>query len=291
MPGLVPTYVLVAGVAVDLLLTFGRRMAWHVAVLVPLAGAFAALALRVLEPSLPLYQPSPLDPAEIATLRVEISSAVATSSLILAPIAGAAAGWFGWLLGIVLKGGNTQPAPIGPLPIVAVAAAAALLFLTPMSTLAHAVDPHHETIQAGPYEVLVGFSEWPIRAERSLDITFEPEGGIEGKSATIRITDPYGDWYEVGALGRHPRQRELWGLDLIALPSSGDWSIELTVDGPQGSGTGDLSGIPVGERPGPPPAPMWLIAALPLIFLLWLGGRGWRQVHPGQTREARAWTQ
>ena len=112
---------------------------------------------------------------------------------------------------------------------------------------------------------------------------------IEGKSATIRITDPYGDWYEVGALGRHPRQRELWGLDLIALPSTGDWSIELTVDGPEGSGTGALTGIPVGERPGPPPAPMWLIAALPLIFLLWLGVRGWRQVCPSQSPEARAW--
>ena len=291
VPGLLPTYVLVAGVAVDLMLAFSRRMGWHVALLVPVAGAVAAVALRMLEPSLPLYQPSPLDPAEIADLRVEISSAVATSSLILAPIVGAAAGWFGWLLGIMLIGSNAKSAAAGGYQVAATATAAALLFMAPMSTQAHAADPHHETIQAGPYVVLVGFSEWPIRAERSLDITFDPEGGIEGKSATIRITDPYSDWYEVGALGRHPSQRELWGLDLIALPSSGNWSIELTVDGPQGSGTGELTGIPVGERPGPPPAPMWLIAALPLIFLLWLGVRGWRQVRPGQTREARAWAQ
>lgn len=95
--------------------------------------------------------------------------------------------------------------------------------------------------------VLVGFSEWPIRAERSLDITFDPQGGIEGKSAAIRITDP------------------------------------------QGSGTGILSAIPVGERPGPPPAPMWLAAALPRFFLPWLGVRGWRQVRPGQSPEARSW--
>jgi hypothetical protein len=165
-----------------------------------------------------------------------------------------------------------------------------VLLLSPYSTLAHAPDPHHETIQAGPYEVLVGFSEWPIRAERSLDITFEPEGGIADKSATIEITDPYGEWYEVGALGRHPRQRELWGLDLIALPAPGDWTIELTVSGPEGTGSGTLTGVPVGERPGPPPAPMWVIAALPLVFLLWLGVRGWLQVRPGRTPEAHAWS-
>lgn len=291
VPGLLPTYVLVAGIAVDLLLAVGRRMGWRVAVVVPVAGAVAAFALRVLEPSLPLYQPSPLDPAELATRREEISAAVATSSLILAPLIGAAAGWFGWLLGIVLKGGDPElaAAPHPARPAVATAAAL-LLLLAPLSAQAHASDPHHETIQAGPYDVVVGFSEWPIRAERSLDITFEPEGGIEGKSATIRITDPQGDWYEVGALGRHPRQRELWGLDLIALPTPGDWSIELTVTGPEGSGTGVLSGIPVGERPGPPPAPMWLIAALPLFFLLWLGVRGWLRVRPGKTSAAHAWS-
>jgi hypothetical protein len=128
-----------------------------------------------------------------------------------------------------------------------------------------------------------------MRAERSLDITFEPTGGIEGKSATIRIIDPEGEIYDGGALGRHPRQRALWGLDLIALPAAGDWTIELTVTGPEGSGTGVLSAIPVGERPGPPPAPMWLVAALPLFFLLWLGVRGWLRVRPGQTAEARSW--
>ncbi|MBA2598485.1 MAG: hypothetical protein H0V00_17830, partial [Chloroflexia bacterium] len=82
----------------------------------------------------------------------------------------------------------------------------------------------------------------------------------------------------------------LWGLDLIALPAPGDWTIELTVTGPEGTGAGTLSGIAVGERPGPPPAPMWLIAALPLLFLLWLGVRGWRQVRPGTTPESHAWT-
>lgn len=288
--GLLPTFVLAAGMTVDLLLLAGRRLGWRMTTVVPVAGALAALVLRVLEPNLPLYQPGPLDPAEIVARRGEISAAVATSSLILAPILGAAAAWFGWLLGIVLSG-DVEQASVPKRSVVATASATVLLLslVAPASVTAHASDSHHETIQAGPYAVLVGFSEWPIRAERSLDITFEPQSGIEGKSASIRITDPQGDLYEVGALGRHPRQRELWGLDLIALPTAGDWALELTVNGPQGSGTGTLDAIPVGERPGPPPAPMWLVAALPLFFLLWLGIRGWRQVRPGQTPAARSW--
>jgi hypothetical protein len=290
--GLLPTYVLVAGIVADLLLFAGRAVGWRLSIVVPLAAAASALALRLLEPNLPLYGPRPLDPAEVVAMREEITASVATSSLILAPLLGAVAGWFGWLLGIVLTECGSGPASRISRPAVATAAAAALLLLAPAAVLAHASDPHHETIQAGPYEVLVGFSEWPIRAERSLDITFEPEGGIEGKTATIKITDPNGEWDRggVGPLGRHPRQRELWGLDLIAFPTPGDWTIELTIDGPEGTGTGTLSGIPVGERPGPPPAPMWAIAALPLFFLIWLGVRGWLTVRPGRTQEAYAWS-
>lgn len=294
VPGLTPTFVLAAGIIVDLLIALGRRQNWRVGVTIPLAGAAAALALRLIEPNLPLYQSATFAPAEMQQRIAEITAAVSTSSLILAPIFGAVAGWFGWLLGIVIRGEN-DPASTSPpsgSPIAAAATAAALvLLLVPASTLAHAADPHHETIQAGPYAVLVGFSEWPILAERSIDITFEPEGGIAGKSASIRITDAEGELYEVGPLGRHPRQRELWGLDLIALPTQGDWTIELTVDGPLGSGTETLTGIPVGARPGPPPLPIWLVATLPLVFLLWLGVRGWRAVRPGQSSAERAWNQ
>jgi len=42
----VPTYVLIAGIVVDLLLIAGRRLGWRVAFVVPAAGAAAALALR-----------------------------------------------------------------------------------------------------------------------------------------------------------------------------------------------------------------------------------------------------
>jgi hypothetical protein len=290
--GLTPTFVLAAGIVADVIRFQGSRLGWRATVVVPLAGAAAGLTLLLLEPNLPLYQPNPARPPEIEALIAEATAAVATSSLILAPIVGALTGWFGWLLGIVLsaagrRGDETVSTARGK-TLAATAAALALLACTPLAGLAHAPEPHHETIQAGPYTVTVGFSEWPIRAERSLDITFAPEGGIAGKSAAIEITDPNGEWYEVGPLGRHPRQRDLWGLDLIALPATGDWTIELTVDGPEGTGTGTLTGIPVGERPGPPLAPMWVIGALPLFFLIAVGVRGWRSVKPGRTPDAHA---
>jgi hypothetical protein len=291
--GLAPTYVLAAGIVVDLMVYAGRRQGWRVSLVVPLAGAVAGLTLRLLEPDLPLYQSSPFYPVEIQQEIAATSASLATSSLILAPIVGAAAGWFGWLLGIVLRGRTGEHAPAASIRTHLVpagsAAAILLLALLPATAMAHASDPHHETIQAGPYSVTVGFSEWPVLAERSIDITFEPEGGIADKSATIRITDPQGELYEVGPLGRHPRQRDLWGLDLIALPSSGDWTIELTVDGPLGIGTGTLAEVPVGERPGPPPWPLWLLAILPLVFLIAIGVRGWRAVRPGRTHEAVGW--
>lgn len=275
----------------------GRRYGWFLTRSAPLAGAVAALVLRVLEPDLPLYQATPFDPAEIQQLRNELSSSVAMGSLALAPFVGAAAAWFGWLLGIVIQREPEESSVASTRGASAVTATQALLLaLAPIPARANASDPHHETMQVGPYTVLVGFSEWPMLAERSIDITFEPEsdvfepeGGIAGKTATIRVVDPLGEPYVVGPLGRHPRDRSLWGLDLIALPSSGPWSIELEIDGPLGIGSGTLEGIEVGARPGPPPAPFWILASLPLLFLVWLGVRGWRAVRPGRSPAAHAW--
>jgi len=140
---------------------------------------------------------------------------------------------------------------------------------------------HQETIQAGPYTVAVGFSDWPLRAERSFDVTFSPDGGIADKRATLTLTPPEGEAEAWSApLGRHPRQRELWGIDLIALPEPGPWSIGIVIEGPRGEGSGVLPGVVVEARPGPPALPFWLLAILPLLFLGWLIARGWRADRP-----------
>ena len=108
---------------------------------------------------------------------------------------------------------------------------------------AAAADPldyvvHTEHVQVGPYPVTVGFTVWPLRAMQSLDFTFEPDGGIAGKSGTITAIAPDGR-EDADRLSRHPRNREVWGLDVESLDSSGTWTLRFKIDGPQGEGTGD----------------------------------------------------
>ena len=68
-------------------------------------------------------------------------------------------------------------------------------------------------------------------------------------------------------LSRHPRNRDVWGLDVESLNSSGTWTLRFTIDGPQGEGTGDLT-IDVLEQPGPPLTLSWLVGLIPLALTL-----------------------
>jgi hypothetical protein len=134
-----------------------------------------------------------------------------------------------------------------------------------------AADPldyvvHTEHVQVGPYPVTVGFTVWPLRAMQSLDFTFEPDGGIAGKSGTITTIAP-DDREESDRLSRHPRNRDVWGLDVESLDSSGIWTMRFTIDGPQGEATSDLS-VDVLKQPGPPLALSWLVGLTPLALTL-----------------------
>jgi hypothetical protein len=168
------------------------------------------------------------------------------------------------------------------------AALLTLLLIAPVA--AHAPETHHVQLQAGPYPVEVGFSEWPPLAERSFDITFTPEGGIEGKTASLTMVGPEGtDFQDSGPLGRHPRQRERWGLDLIALPLAGAWTMELEIDGPEGLGAATVGPFEVGPRPGPPAPLAYLVGVLPLLAVVGLVVAGWRRIRPAETSDARSW--
>lgn len=156
---------------------------------------------------------------------------------------------------------------------------------------AAAADPldyvvHTEHVQVGPYPVTVGFTVWPLRAMQSLDFTFQPDGGIAGKTGTITAIAP--DGREDGdRLSRHPRNHDVWGLDVESLDTSGTWTLRFAVDGPQGEGTGDLA-VDVLEQPGPPLALSWLVGLAPLavtlslVAVVWIrtGRRG--NVTPGR---------
>jgi hypothetical protein len=131
------------------------------------------------------------------------------------------------------------------------------------------------------------FTDWPIRAGRSLDFTFEPAGGIEGRNGTVRAIAPSGEPKALGVVGldgeadmklqRHPRARHAWGLDVVALPEEGPWRLEFTVHGPDGTSTGTLP-IAVGPMPGPPTAVSWAVGMVPWAAALVVLGRRWLRV-------------
>jgi hypothetical protein len=146
-----------------------------------------------------------------------------------------------------------------------------LMLLTPGTAAAYPpVDVvHTERVQAGPYGLTVGFSTWPLRAMRSLDFTFVPDGGIEGKSGTLTETNPSGrQSRRPQPLSRHPRKLEVWGLDVRSLNAPGNWTFRFVIDGPQGQGVGELTKLTVLEQPGPPLALSWSISTLPLLGLV-----------------------
>lgn len=161
---------------------------------------------------------------------------------------------------------------------------------TAPAAVAHEAIPYQEEIMMGPYPMEVWVSDWPIAAERSVDFTFNPEGGIADKSAEIRFLMPDGEVYFDRPLPRHPRNRSVWGIDLIALPVEGPWLIELTVTGPEGTGHGTFGPMNLIEAPGPPPALSWAIGlAPPLLLLTGLGVAAWRRFPPGTRRLAWSW--
>ncbi|MEO3793223.1 hypothetical protein ABGB14_23675 [Nonomuraea sp. B10E15] len=143
---------------------------------------------------------------------------------------------------------------------------------------------HTERVQAGPYHLTVGFSTWPLRAMQSLDFTFVPDGGLTGKSGTLSMTGPgmKQGMRRTSPLSRHPRKRDVWGLDIHALPTAGPWSFTFTVNGPQGQGTATLADVTVLEQPGPPLALSWTLCTLPVLGLIAFLVAAWRRHRPSR---------
>lgn len=135
---------------------------------------------------------------------------------------------------------------------------------------------HTEKVQAGPYDLTIGFSTWPVKAMQSLDFTFAPEDGITGKTGTLTMFYN-GTEDDDGPLARHPRKREVWGLDIHAMPAPGTWTLRFDIDGPAGAGTGELENLQVMEQPGPPMGLSWAISTIPLFGLIALIVIAWRR--------------
>jgi hypothetical protein len=135
---------------------------------------------------------------------------------------------------------------------------------------------HTEKVQAGPYDLTVGFSTWPLKAMQSLDFTFAPEGGVADKKGTLTMLHGQ-KLVDDEPLARHPRKREVWGLDVRALPEQGTWTFKFDLDGPAGPATGELKNLQVMDQPGPPMGLSWAISTIPLFGLIAFIVIAWRR--------------
>lgn len=289
-----PTFVLPAALVVDLVLQAVRRLAWPVRRGVMTGAGTGMAALTLLEAAFPS-----------GVFALSSATSILATALAAGAI-GALAGWGGWKLGVVLRRLTGTPAPgletggtliaLAPRHLAATFAIISLL-LAAGSASAHSGGPvmvvHEEMVSASPYRVVAGFSEWPLHAERSLDILFhltdatgQPEA-IADKGGIVTLVSPSGDM-EVRRLVRHPRMRDDWGLDIIAFPEEGRWTMRFEIAGVEGAGTGSLD-IDLGPRPGPPVLAGWL---LPLAVSSGMIGAlvlGWWRVQPARMPETWAW--
>jgi hypothetical protein len=167
---------------------------------------------------------------------------------------------------------RTLPALLGTLALLLGLATPVLAF-EPVNVV------HTEKVQAGPYNLTVGFSTWPVKAMQSLDFTFASEDGVADKKGTLTM---FWDQKEFNGapLARHPRKREVWGLDIQALPVAGTWTFRFDIDGPSGPATGELTNLRVMEQPGPPMGLSWAISTLPLLGLIAFIVIAWRRTRP-----------
>lgn len=292
--GVLPRFVLPAALTIDLALALARRRAMPVRRGVMLGAGFGSLLLLVPEVVWP--RGVVLEP---------LSTVAAVASVLTGALFGAVAGWGGWKLGVVLRrlaGGSTPAAGVssGAVPgsaalvVVAVVAALATALAAVPSAAAQGAPitesvrvVHEESVQVGPYRLSVGFSEWPMRAERSLDIVFRPEGGVGGKTGTVTLIAPSAG-EETRPLVRHPRLRSAWGLDIVALPEPGRWSLRFDLVGPAGEGVGGVP-ITLGERLGPPVIVGWLPVLAAVGAMVGAFVVGWRRTRPARAPETWAW--
>lgn len=140
---------------------------------------------------------------------------------------------------------------------------------------------HHETVQAGPYTVVVDFADWPLRALKSNRLIVQPVDGIAGKSATLRLVPASPAVYPrtiTRTLHPYPGVDNAWALQFGGLPAQGPWTFEIEVDGPQGKGVARLGPVEVVEPPGVPLWLGWAIGLTPLYGLVWFGIREARRV-------------
>jgi hypothetical protein len=175
-----------------------------------------------------------------------------------------------------------------------------LAFIVTLATFGVAQNPitlaHTEKVQVGPYNVTVGFSRWPVQADRSFDLIFDVEGGIQDKNGTVTLVAPTlrdaDDFFNYPfPLSRFARDRNVWGFDVIAFPEQGQWQYQFVIDGPRGQGEGTLDVVFLERPPFLPGIVNWSLGFIPLIALFVLIIVSWLRVRPGKRAETWTWSE
>ncbi|MDQ3411855.1 MAG: hypothetical protein M3509_07015, partial [Chloroflexota bacterium] len=105
IPGMLPAYLLLAGIVVDLVLLAGRRFGWNVWLTVIAAGALTPAVIQLTEPVPALFTRLPaLFPPLVPLARLGHISLVTIAI-------GAIGGVLGWIVGYVLRNQEQHPAP------------------------------------------------------------------------------------------------------------------------------------------------------------------------------------
>lgn len=145
-----------------------------------------------------------------------------------------------------------------------------------------------EQVQVGPYQVQVEFSEWPVTAERAVQIILIPEDGIEGFIGGIRFT-PEGHSEHGADAYPYPAIPDALTINHPGLPYDGVWQLEVVLNGPKGVGSGRLQPMTVGPAPSFPKWLGWLMAATPM--LVYFGYLGWadHRFRRARTADGGAW--
>lgn len=98
--GVLPPYLLLAGIVVDLVLLLGSRLGWNLRLTVLLSGALVPVALTLIAATPSLYvAPDTLFPVRPDLLSLETLSALSPVTVLI----GALAGMLGWALGFVVR--------------------------------------------------------------------------------------------------------------------------------------------------------------------------------------------
>ena len=133
---------------------------------------------------------------------------------------------------------------------------------------AHAAAPLQEqTVQAGPYKILVSFYALP-RTDTPASVTFSPVAGSPVFSHIDASMVPSGNTNSlVRPLQVIPDRQDGPGVQqaIVTANVAGAWTLRINADGPSGKGSADT---PV-QVAGPPEMPIWLgwvIGLSPLVF-------------------------